>query len=57
MIPPFVMLVLTVWDGKIEGIKEAIRNPSEKPLLILTDSQAAIKAIVKAGKGELERQP
>ena len=44
------MLVLTVWDGEIEGIKEAIRNLTEKPLLIPTDSQAAIKAIVKAGK-------
>ena len=40
----------TVWDGEIEGIKEAIRHCTTGPILILSDSQAAIKAIVKAGK-------
>ena len=40
----------TVWDGEIEGIKEAIRHCIAGPILILLDSQAAIKAMVKAGK-------
>ena len=40
----------TVWDGEIEGIKEAIRHCTAGPVLILSDSQAAIKAMVKAGK-------
>ena len=40
----------TVWDGEIEGIKEAIRHCTPGPSLILPDSQAAIKAVVKAGK-------
>ena len=40
----------TVWDGEIEGIKEAIRHYTAGPSLILSDSQAAIKAVVKAGK-------
>ena len=40
----------TVWDGEIEGIKEAIRHCTAGPILILSDSQAAIKVIVKAGK-------
>ena len=40
----------TVWDGEIEGIKEAIRHCTPGPILILSVSQAAIKAVVKAGK-------
>ena len=40
----------TVWDGEIEGIKEAIRHHTAGPILILADLQAAIKAVVKAGK-------
>ena len=40
----------TVWDGEIEGIKEAIRHPTAGPILLLSDLQAAIKAVVKAGK-------
>lgn len=40
----------TVWDGEIEGIQEAIRHCATGPILNLLDSQAAIKAIVKAGK-------
>ena len=40
----------TVWDGEIEGIKEAIRHCTAGPILILSDSQAAIKVMVKAGK-------
>ena len=40
----------TVWDEEIEGIKEAIRHCTTGPILILSDSQATIKAIVKAGK-------
>ena len=40
----------TVWDGEIEGIKEAIRHCIAGPILILSDSQAAIKPMVKAGE-------
>lgn len=39
-----------IWDREIEGIKEAIRNGTHSRILILSDSQAAIKTIVKAGK-------
>lgn len=38
-----------MWEREIEGIKEAIRNGAHSPILILSDIQAVIKAIVKAG--------
>ena len=40
----------TVWDGEIRGVLGALRATRAEPnILILTDSQAAISAIRKAG--------
>lgn len=41
----------TVWDGEIEGTKEAISHCADGPVLLLSDSQAAIQAIIIARKG------
>lgn len=48
----------TVWDGEEAGIrKEFGESPPEWKVLILTDSQAAIAAIRKAGRTLRERGP
>jgi len=41
----------TVWDGEVCGVRGALEDaPSETNVLILSDSQAAIAAVKKAGK-------
>jgi len=41
----------TVWDGEICGVRGALEDaPSETNILILSDSQAAIAAVKKAGR-------
>ena len=41
----------TVWDGEIVAINEALKlNAGKNKVAILTDSQAAIMAITKAGR-------
>ena len=43
--------VATVWDGEVNGIRTGIeQSDANKKVLILTDSQAAVKAIKKAGR-------
>jgi len=41
----------TVWDGEVCGVRGALEDaPSESNVLILSDSQAAIAAVKKAGR-------
>jgi len=41
----------TVWDGEVCGVRGALEDaPSESNILILSDSQAAIAAVKKAGR-------
>jgi len=41
---------VTVWDGEVCGVRGALEDaPSESNVLILSDSQAAIAAVRKAG--------
>jgi len=41
----------TVWDGEVCGMRGALEDaPSETNVLILSDSQAAIAAVKKAGR-------
>ena len=40
----------TVWDGEIAGLEGALRMVGNAPVLLLTDSRAAIQAVQKAGK-------
>ena len=41
---------MTVWDGEVCGVRGALEDaPSESNVLILSDSQAAIAAVRKAG--------
>ena len=40
----------TVWDAEVTAIAETLRLSKGKRLLILSDSQAAIAAVVKAGR-------
>jgi len=41
----------TVWDGEVSRVREALEDaPSETNVLILSDSQAAIAAVKKAGR-------
>jgi len=41
----------TVWDGELCGVRGALEDaPSESNVLILSDSQAAITAVKKAGR-------
>ena len=43
--------ITTVWDGETNGILNGIsRHGGETKLLVLSDSQAAIMAVKKAGK-------
>jgi len=43
--------VATVWDGEVCGVRGALEDaPSETNVLILSDSQAAIAAVKKAGR-------
>ena len=40
----------TVWDGEVAGIEDGIRNCPRGPVWILSDSKAAIAAVVNAGQ-------
>ena len=40
----------TVWDGEVAGIRQALRIMPEGDLLVLSDSKAAIQAVVKAAR-------
>ena len=40
----------TVWDAGVTAIAETLRRSKGKRLLLLSDSKAAIAAVVKAGK-------
>ena len=40
----------TVWDGEVAGIEDGIRNSPRGPEWILSDSRAAIAAVVNAGR-------
>ena len=42
--------ITTVWDAEVTAIAETLRRCKGGRLLILSDSKAAIAAIVKAGK-------
>jgi len=43
--------IATVWDGEVYGVREALEDaPSDSNVLILSDSQAAIAAVKKAGR-------
>ena len=46
----YVGSTATVWDGEVEGIRLAVERVGNRDNLLLTDSQAAIQAISKAGK-------
>ena len=43
----------TVWDGEIVGLEGALRMVGNTPVLLLTNSRAAIQAVQKAGGGVL----
>ena len=43
-------LIATVWDAEVTAVAEVLRISKGMGLLILSDSQAAIAAIVKAGR-------
>ena len=45
----------TVWDGEIAGLEGALRMVGSTPVLLLTDSRAAIQAVQKAGKRGIAR--
>ena len=45
----------TVWDGEIAGLEGALRMVGNTPVLLLTDSRAAIQAVQKAGKRGVAR--
>ena len=45
----------TVWDGEVAGMEGALRVVGNNPVLILSDSQAAIMAVRKAGKWGIAR--
>ena len=45
----------TVWDGEIAGLEGAFRMVGSTPVLLLTDSRAAIQAVQKAGKRGVAR--
>ena len=40
----------TVWDAEVTAIAETLRLSKGKRLLILSDSQAAIAAVIKTGR-------
>ena len=43
-------MLATVWDGVVCGVRGALEDaPSESKVLILSDSEAAIAAVRKAG--------
>lgn len=43
--------VATVWDGEVRGLRGALEAANEEQkILILSDSQAAIAAVKKAGR-------
>ena len=40
--------IATVWDGEVAGIRQAFRMAAEVDMLVLSDSTAALQAIVRA---------
>ena len=40
--------VATVWDGEIAGMRLALESSPVEPVLLLSDSQAAISAVCHA---------
>ena len=42
--------IATVWDGEVAGIRQALRMAPEVDMLVLSDSTAALQAIVKAAR-------
>ena len=42
--------IATVWDGEGAGIRQALRMTPEVDLLVLSDSTAALQAIVRAAR-------
>ena len=40
--------IATVWDGEVAGIRQALRMAPEVDMLVLSDSTAALQAIVRA---------
>ena len=45
----------TVWDGEVAGMEGALKAAGNDTVLILSDSQAAIMAVRKAGKRGIAR--
>ena len=42
--------IATVWDGEVAGIRQALRMAPEVDMLVLSDSMAALQAIVRAAR-------
>ena len=42
--------IAAVWDGEVAGIRQALRMASEVDMLVLSDSTAALQAIVRAAR-------
>ena len=42
----------TVWDGEVAGMEGALRAIGNNPVLILSDSQVAIMAVLRPVSGE-----
>ena len=42
--------IVTAWDGEVAAIKGGLRATKQRKVLILSDSQAAVMAIKKAGR-------
>ena len=40
--------IATIWDGEVAGIRQALRMAPEVDMLVLSDSTAALQAIVRA---------
>ena len=47
--------IATVWDGEVAGIRQALRMAPEVDMLVLSDSTAALWAIVRAVRSGLGR--
>ena len=47
-----VGMMATVWDGEITGMKLGLRaaGNTEEKVIILSDSKAAIQAVINAGR-------
>ena len=47
--------IATVWDGEVAGIRQALRMAPEVDMLVLSDSTAALQAIVRAARSRRGR--